>query len=136
MLIGQATLPHLLELAPGLSISTGAWNVPICPADKRRFTLPDARFRVNVPDAMAVALQEGMGIGALPTLTVRAAFRAGTLVHVLPEYHLQRLDIYVLYASRQYLDTKIKTRIAFIREWIPDALRADEILVQGVDRPV
>jgi DNA-binding transcriptional LysR family regulator len=118
--------------------------MPVFPADywklegpggERRFMLPQARFRVNVPDAMAAALQAGMGIGALPTLAVRSAFRAGSLVRVLPEYHLQRLNIYAVYASRQYLDAKIKTWIAFLREWIADALHADGILVHGPDRP-
>jgi DNA-binding transcriptional LysR family regulator len=96
------------------------------PKGKTEFALPRARFKVNVPDAMAVALHEGMGIGALPMMTVRSALRSGALVRVLPAYHLQHLHIYAVYASRQYLDAKIKTWIDFLKEWVADALREDE----------
>lgn len=96
------------------------------PEGEREFQLQNARFKVNVPDAMAVALQEGMGIGALPTLTIRSLFKSGSLARVLPDYHLQHLNIYAVYASRQYLDAKIKTWIDFVREWIADALSADD----------
>jgi hypothetical protein len=36
------------------------------------------------------------------------------------------LNIYAVYASRQYLDAKIKTWIDFVREWVVDALGADD----------
>jgi DNA-binding transcriptional LysR family regulator len=44
---------------------------------------------------------------------------------VLPEYWLQSLDVYALYASRQYLDAKIRTFVDFLREVIPEALARD-----------
>jgi DNA-binding transcriptional LysR family regulator len=111
--------------------------IPIFPSDRwtligpdgpREFPLPNLRFKVNMPDAMAAALHEGMGIGALPALTVRSAFRNGTLVRVLPEYYLQELNIYVVYASRQYLDAKIKAWVEFVKEWIAEALREDSAM--------
>ncbi|CDY78455.1 Transcriptional regulator, LysR family [Caballeronia glathei] len=110
--------------------------MPIFPADRwllegvegvSEFVLPHTRFKVNVPDALAAALHEGMGIGALPTLTVRSAFRNGSLVRVLPDYYLQPLNIHAVYASRQYLDAKIKTWIEFLQEWVAEALREDEV---------
>jgi DNA-binding transcriptional LysR family regulator len=103
----------------------GEWTLT-GPGGIYRFALPAKRFRVNVPDAMAVALHDGMGIGALPTLTVRSALRSGALVRVLPEYRLQELNIYILYASRQYVDAKIKTWIEFFRSWIKTALEEDD----------
>jgi DNA-binding transcriptional LysR family regulator len=110
--------------------------MPIFPADEwklnspngtHHFALPAKRFKVNVPDAMAAALHDGMGIGALPTLTVRSALRSGTLVRVLPEYRLQELNIYMLYASRQYLDAKIKAWTEFFKTWIAAALQDDDV---------
>ncbi|SAL60811.1 LysR family transcriptional regulator [Caballeronia terrestris] len=103
------------------------------PEGAREVHLPMARFRVNVPDAMAVALQEGMGIGALPTLTIRSLFRNGSLVRVLPGYYLQPLNIYSMYASRQFLDAKIKTWIEFLREWIAEELSVDNVMLEGKD---
>ncbi|WP_207004811.1 LysR family transcriptional regulator [Trinickia mobilis] len=103
----------------------------IGPDGEREFQLPASRFKVNMPDAMAVALHEGMGIGTLPTLAIRSALRAGSLVRVLPDYHLQELNVYAVYASRQYLDAKIRTWVQFVREWITDAIRADDIGIAG-----
>ncbi|MGA7781860.1 MAG: LysR family transcriptional regulator [Paraburkholderia sp.] len=122
-------------------------SIPVFPSDRwllqgpdgeREFRLPTRRFKVNSTDAMAVALQQGMGIAALPTLTVRSLLSSGALVRVLPEYQLQRLNIFALYASRQYLDAKIKTWIDFLRTWIAETLSAEEAearhAVQGITR--
>ncbi|WP_207002331.1 LysR family transcriptional regulator [Trinickia mobilis] len=110
--------------------------LPILPSDRwvlvgpngvDEYRLPDGRFKVNVSDAMAVALQEGMGIGPLTMKAVRSSLRNGSLVRVLPEYRLQELNLYAVYASRQYLDAKIKTWVEFLRGWIADALNTDEL---------
>jgi DNA-binding transcriptional LysR family regulator len=110
--------------------------LPIFPSDRwvltgpdgvHEYRLPDGRFKVNISDAMAVAVQEGMGIGAIPMQAVSALLRNGSLVRVLPDYHLQRLNLYAVYASRQYLDAKIKTWVEFLRSWIVNALNTDEL---------
>ena len=103
----------------------------IGPDGKREFRLPASRFKVNMSDAMAVALHEGMGIGTLPTLAIRSALQTGALVRVLPDYHLQELNVYAVYASRQYLDAKIRTWVQFARKWITNAIRADDIVIAG-----
>jgi DNA-binding transcriptional LysR family regulator len=101
------------------------------PDGEREFQLPASRFKVNMSDAMAVALHEGMGIGTLPTLAIRSALRTGSLVRVLPDYHLQELNVYAVYASRQYLDAKIRTWVQFARKWITDAIRGDDTGIAG-----
>jgi DNA-binding transcriptional LysR family regulator len=115
-------------------------SLPMFPSDRwllmgpdgeREFKLPDSRFKVNMSDAMAVALHEGMGIGTLPTLAIRSALRTGSLVRVLPDYHLHELSVYAVYASRQYLDAKIRTWVQFAREWITEAIRADDVGIAG-----
>lgn len=95
---------------------------------EQEFMLPDDRFKVNVPDAMAVAVLEGMGIGALPTFTVRSLLRSGTLKRVLPDYQLQTLNVFAVYASRQYLDAKIKTWVEFLRDWTDGALNTEGVV--------
>ena len=55
----------------------------IGPDGEREFQLQNARFKVNVPDAMAAALHEGMGIGALPTLTIRSAVKSKKVDYTL-----------------------------------------------------
>jgi DNA-binding transcriptional LysR family regulator len=107
------------------------------PEGEREFPLPANRFKVNQPDAMAVALHEGVGIGALPTLAARSSLRTGSLIRVLPDYQLQKLKVYGVYASRKYLDAKIRTWIDFARDWITNATRADDIRVtDGAGKPV
>jgi DNA-binding transcriptional LysR family regulator len=89
------------------------------------FSLPDGRFKVNVPDAMAVAALEGMGIGALPTFTVRSLLRSGTLKRVLPDYQLETLNVFAVYASHQHLDAKIKAWVELLRECTDGALSTE-----------
>ncbi|QCP52955.1 LysR family transcriptional regulator [Trinickia violacea] len=101
---------------------------------RREFKLPDGRFKVNVPDAMAVAVQAGMGIGALPLFTIQSILRSGALVRVLPEYQLQPLNVFAIYASRQFLDAKIKTWITFLRERFAETTGVEDVGIQGVSK--
>lgn len=88
--------------------------------------LPPALFTVNQAEAMASALDADMGIGILPSPSALPRLRDGSLIQVLPEYRILLLGIWALYASRQYLDAKIKTWIEFLRETLPATLAADE----------
>jgi DNA-binding transcriptional LysR family regulator len=115
---------------------------PVFPRDKwqlegpfgvETFELPQATFQVNIAEALAGALREGIGIGALPMSTALPAMRNGSLLRVLPEYRLQRLTVYAMYASRQFLDAKIRTFVEFLKESIPAALAADEAALSAPD---
>lgn len=108
---------------------------PVFPPDKWTFDGPNGRetvniapgpFAVNVAEAMAVAIGEGMGVGVLPTSSALPALRAGRLVRVLPEYTMQMLTVYALYPSRQYLDAKIRTWIEYLRAELPATFASDE----------
>ena len=83
-------------------------------------------FTVNVSEALAEAIREGMGIGPLPISVALPALRDGSLVRVLPEHRLRANHVYALYASRRYLDAKIKTLVEFFREQVPLSLAAQE----------
>lgn len=96
------------------------------PNGPETFELPPTAFQVNIAEALAAALQEGKGIGALPMSSAVPALRGGTLECVLPGYQLQQLTAYVLYPSRQYLDAKIATFVKFLRDFVPRTLAADE----------
>ncbi|MNE32855.1 hypothetical protein D3C80_1264870 [compost metagenome] len=58
----------------------------------------------------------------------------GSLVRVLPNYSLFHLNVYALYPSRQYLDAKIRTWVAYLRENLPGVLQADEASIADVTR--
>lgn len=79
------------------------------PDENETFQLPAAGFQRNVAEAVAVALREGVGIGALPRSTALPALRSGALLRVvMPDHTLQAQTAYALYESRQYVDAKIK----------------------------
>ncbi|KAA1003682.1 LysR family transcriptional regulator, partial [Paraburkholderia panacisoli] len=105
------------------------------PNGRETVELPKAAFEMNLPDALSAALREGVGIGALPTPTAMPALSSGALVRVMPEYRLQKLNAYALYASRQYLDAKIRTFVDFLREAVPKALAEDEAALCPSARP-
>ncbi|GAC1035760.1 LysR family transcriptional regulator [Pseudomonas sp. No.117] len=101
------------------------------PDGTETFRIGETPFQVNTGDAMTEALRQGLGIGVLPIYSAVDGLRDGSLVRVLPAYRLQRLNAYALYASRQYLDAKIRTWVAYLREQIPGALAADEAFVRA-----
>lgn len=76
-------------------------------------------FKVNVPEALTIAVQEGMGIGLLPAFATTDGLKTGKLVRLLPGYRLQEHGIYALYPSRQFLDAKIKTWLEFLKKELP-----------------
>jgi len=84
--------------------------------------LPPGRLRVNSADALAVAVADGFGIAPLPALSALPSIKSGELVRVLPEWELQTMTIYAMYASRQYLDAKIKTWVPFLKEFVEGTL--------------
>ena len=108
---------------------------PVTPADEWTFEGPNGQetlhlgastFQINVAEAMAVAVREGMGAAVLPIYSAIAGLRSGELVWILPEYISQEMNVYALYPSRQYLDAKIRTFVEFLRDQLPATLDADQ----------
>jgi DNA-binding transcriptional LysR family regulator len=108
---------------------------PIFPAHEWIFDGPNgtesvelgaSTFTVNVAEAMAVAVREGMGVGLIPIYSAISWLRSGELVWILPEYTSQEMNVYALYASRQYLDAKIRTWVEFMRDELPSTLATDQ----------
>lgn len=125
---GVPRLPRDLEQHNCLQLITS-----IFPADKWSFHGPAGdevvpvagSFQVNVAESMVVAVREGMGIGSVPVFSAIDSLRRGDFVRVMPQYDLQHMKLYALYASRQYLDAKIKTWVESLRRLIPLYLAAD-----------
>jgi DNA-binding transcriptional LysR family regulator len=107
---------------------------PVFPTAQWQFVGPDgdttidlgpATFQVNVAEAMAVAVREGMGIGLLPVYSAINGLRSGELQWILPEYKSQEMNVFAVYPSRQYLDAKIRTWVELVRESVPTTLARD-----------
>jgi DNA-binding transcriptional LysR family regulator len=109
---------------------------PHFPVDRWRFEgrdgaaeieLRPGKLRVNSAEALAVSLVEGFGIGPLPMPSALSALQSGALVRVLPEHELPGTTVYATYLSREYLDAKIRTLIAFLREFVATALSTSHV---------
>jgi DNA-binding transcriptional LysR family regulator len=96
------------------------------PNGQEMIELGTSSFQVNVAEAAAVAVREGMGVGLLPIYSAISGLRSGELVWVLPEYTSQEMNVYALYPSRQYLDAKIRTWVEYLRDEMPSTLATDQ----------
>ncbi|CAM2175457.1 hypothetical protein BO443_270018 [Burkholderia orbicola] len=104
------------------------------PSDRWTFTssgetkdvdLPPDRLRVNSADALTIAVLEGLGIAPIPMLSALPYLETGAIVRILPAWDLQPLSVFTLYASRQYLDAKIRTWIDFLKAFVHAKLSLD-----------
>ena len=99
------------------------------------FELPGLpKFTVNLPEAMAEAIRAGMGIGMLPIPAALQGLREGTLKQVLPDLRLRPYNIYAIYASRHFLDAKIRKLLDFLREKLPGSLERQEQELMSLTR--
>jgi DNA-binding transcriptional LysR family regulator len=81
---------------------------------------------VNDAEALVETIREGLGIGPLPISVALSGLRDGSLVRVLSDHRLRECNIYAMYASRRYLDAKIKTFVEFARDQVPLALAEED----------
>ena len=87
---------------------------------------------VNIAESLIVAIREGMGIGMVPLYAAISGLRDGTLVRVLPEHTLQKMNVYALYPSRKFIDAKTRTWVEFLRTHLPKVIARDEALLAEV----
>ncbi|MGV2291806.1 LysR family transcriptional regulator [Trinickia sp. YCB016] len=85
--------------------------------------------QVNIAESLIVAIREGMGIGILPLYAAINGLQNGSLVRVLPEYTLQRMNVYALYPSRKFVDAKTRTWVEFLRTHLPQVIARDVALL-------
>ena len=74
----------------------------------------------NNPEVLLEAAIAGMGISIMPTFIASDAIAQGDVQVVLEDYQSLELQIYAVYASRQYLPAKIRVFIDFLKERIND----------------
>ncbi|NIF77312.1 LysR family transcriptional regulator [Paraburkholderia sp. Cy-641] len=111
-------------VTPYLPVSR--WHF-VGPDGATEIDLPPGRLRLNSPEALASALAYGAGIGPLPMPSAVPLLTSGKLVRVLPEFELQSMTIYAMYASRKYLDAKIKAWVECLRAYVAQEIGAGRI---------
>lgn len=87
---------------------------------------PTGNFVVNVPEALAIAVQEGMGIGLVPAYVAVDGLRRGALIELLPQYRPYPLNIYALHLHRDYVDARTRSWLAFVKGELPKLIKQKE----------
>lgn len=97
----------------------------------RRLNAPDERAIVTVSGsmlgtlhvgAMHAAALAGVGIAPLPSFMVQGALADGTLVQVLPDWHLFNATFFAAVPTRKHLPAKVRVFIDFLVQALPPAM--------------
>ncbi len=99
------------------------------PEGMESVTTPLSPLHINTADGMTVAIKSGMGIGIQPIASAVEGLRSGALVRVLPNHHLEELNLFAIYPSRKFVDAKIKTWVEFLKGAIPELLAVNKEVV-------
>lgn len=65
-------------------------------------------------------LEQGFGIGVLAEATATVLQQQNRLVAVLPDWHVQQLQLSLIYPARQYMAQRTRLLIDFIRQHLGD----------------
>lgn len=139
---GEPNQPEALRDHHCLQLAT-----PVFPFTKWMFAGTDTpfavdigapRYAVNVIEALEPAIRGGLGIGILPAGIALPGLTSGSLVRVLRGYEVQPVVVHALYQSRRFVDAKIRTWIAFLREALPATFDADHraLAALGSNAPI
>lgn len=82
---------------------------------------------VNDPEALALAVADGAGIGQLGSNLALPLIAAGNAVHLFPEHTIQSRGIYAVYPTKRYAPLKLTSFI----EYLADTLSNRPDLVLG-----
>lgn len=74
----------------------------------------NCRLSANEATALLQATMSGAGISMQPTYLVRKAIKQKELVHVLPLWQPNTMNIYALYPSRKFLAPAVRALIDFL----------------------
>nr|WP_277928922.1 LysR family transcriptional regulator [Luteimonas aquatica] len=75
----------------------------------------------NEAGVLLAAVRADAGIAMLPTYQVAPLLRSGALVGVLPDYDIEPMGIYGVYASRRQLPALVRSFLDFLAERFGDA---------------
>jgi len=85
----------------------------------------DSRYIVSVNDArtyLAAALA-GLGVAPLPCFMAREELAGGRLVHVLPDWHIEPVPLYIVYPPNRHLSNKVRVFV----DWVVRLLARTEM---------
>lgn len=104
------------------------------PKGKESLTI-DSALQFDNAEALAVAIRQGNGIGALPVHAALAGLGDGSLVRVLPDHTVGSREICAVHPSRRYVDARTRTWLDLMRAYLPLALERDHAELNDLNAP-
>ena len=78
---------------------------------------PKARLRINDVLSCKQAAVSGLGITVLPDRIVEKEVKAKQLIQLLTDYTFPTATLFAMYASRQWIPTKVKVFLDYLDTW-------------------
>jgi len=78
-------------------------------------------LKVNSTLFMRQLVENGQGIGFLPSFIAEAGLQSGKLKEILPRAQRPELTLYALYPNRSFVQPKLLTCISFLEAWFQQA---------------
>jgi DNA-binding transcriptional LysR family regulator len=121
------TDPTQLNTLPFIDFGfDGARKLTVSRNNRRQDLTPPIRARANNFQVSKQYILQGLGIGVMPTQIIcTAELREGTIIPVLPDWHVEALDVHMIYPFELSFSTLIS---AFYET-------ACEIIIENTARP-
>lgn len=74
----------------------------------------NGKIRTDNTSMTAELVRAGLGIGYVPTWLINDDLAAGRLVRLLPEYEIEPVPLYAVYANRRYMNATARSFIDFL----------------------
>ena len=84
-------------------------------------------LKVNSTLFMCQLIEDGLGIGFLPSFIAKEGIENGKLKEILPKAERPALTLYALYPNRQFVQPKLLSCIEFLQTWFLE----ENISLQG-----
>lgn len=120
----EQLIEHQLLIMNPLNISgNNDLKLNLLSAKKEEFTV-DCQPRLLVDDfsMLKQAIVDGLGIAALPDYMCRQEVTSGQLVNILPDWGMEKVDIYALYPKHRAKIPKVKAFIDFVSDLYAEVL--------------
>lgn len=93
------------------------WNYV---SDNKRINVPvKGRIETNSPQAVRIAALQGLGFARTLRMLVEDDLQSGALVSVLDDFEPDDIGIYVVYANRRHLSSKIRAFVDYMGKHYP-----------------
>lgn len=96
---------HAWVLHPGLGQPQ---QIVLRRGEERRTAQLQAGVLTNGAMAMRAFVEAGLGLGLLPDFVAAPALHSGTLVRVLPRYHVERGAIHAVYPATRFVPRRVR----------------------------